>query len=624
MMRNFTTLFQMMSIALSLIYFNVIPLICLSQSIEFNISHDNRYKLPWRRFMFDKQGEMDPLMKLKYNFTRDDTKCFDRKQFNPELLRYLKIRPEDADLPHRLIIGKKTYLGDLLRSYFDESRIRYIGIRGGFDTDVNTDVLDQINISFVYLFYHPVFHEYQDNINYLVKNEEEYLSNVIKYLNARGINFYLFLSPPHFSNLIQNIGNNYIYGKNRLILTPYFFDPDEYDRYTALDKYSIMNLTMNEIFFNEIFDEKIAFLSNKFTFKSLFMRIKRARTFCYIRAKSQYLTSDILKLYLKDSFKLEKIDTKEYLINLNKLDFTPISVPEQDPDISDILELIRNKNEEAFDRNKIDYSFVMSGQNFWGRNAHLQEFIDQMEKGIKHNPALKVELIFVNYNNPFDYPLITDLVNVPPLLLNRVKTIVVDTEAHVKLTNLKYYIKSFDHIAKNIGVRQAKGKYLIFTNPDAVFPLVFYEILNLKHFHPFIAYNQDFGYEYRSESLLKKIDYQWDLEKEKRLTRVRTNDFMIFSYALFRLIEGFPEYLTTENMNYVISSQLFRFIFNPVCIELGFTFFQIEPLEYRHNKYIEEIEDDLICRGYSNKLGYNRTFKWGSPKNVFPMYVIKV
>lgn len=98
----------------------------------------------------------------------------------------------------------------------------------------------------------------------------------------------------------------------------------------------------------------------------------------------------------------------------------------------------------------------------------LHRFIDNLNKQINHY-KVNTELIIVEWNPPDDQPKFSDI-----LKINRIgdfmsiRVIVVSPEIHNRFKNADK-IALFQMISKNVGIRRAKGQFILATNSDIIF-----------------------------------------------------------------------------------------------------------------------------------------------------------
>lgn len=113
-------------------------------------------------------------------------------------------------------------------------------------------------------------------------------------------------------------------------------------------------------------------------------------------------------------------------------------------------------------------SFVVAGRNDdYGGNflARVQTFITLLAHQLDAC-GVDGELVLVEWNPPKDKPLLKDVLAWPKTLQARI--FVAGEEVHNKLPNPRE-VPMYEYIARNVGIRRAKGEYILATNPDVVY-----------------------------------------------------------------------------------------------------------------------------------------------------------
>jgi hypothetical protein len=126
-------------------------------------------------------------------------------------------------------------------------------------------------------------------------------------------------------------------------------------------------------------------------------------------------------------------------------------------------------------------SIVITGRNdnYGGDfNRRLQNTIHCLFHWLNHY-KISSEIVFVNYNPLKDEAPIDEMITIPAATdLVNVREVTVTAEAHEKIL-AKYAtvckpVPVMEFIAKNIGIRRAKGEFVLATNADVIFdPEVF-------------------------------------------------------------------------------------------------------------------------------------------------------
>jgi hypothetical protein len=117
----------------------------------------------------------------------------------------------------------------------------------------------------------------------------------------------------------------------------------------------------------------------------------------------------------------------------------------------------------------ISFVVVVARNNIYGGDFlnRLQNFIDVLSSlWQKHN--LSAELIIVEWNTPRNIPPLTDVIKLPEAARGKIRIITVLPEVHETIPNPEK-IPYFEFIGKNVGIRRARGKFILATNPDLLY-----------------------------------------------------------------------------------------------------------------------------------------------------------
>lgn len=107
--------------------------------------------------------------------------------------------------------------------------------------------------------------------------------------------------------------------------------------------------------------------------------------------------------------------------------------------------------------------------NFGGRLLErMQNFIDSV-LGFSKKHGLSIELVFVEWNPPANTPRLKEVLNFERAgNTARVKIIEVPSEIHKKHPNFDK-TPFFEYHGKNVGIKRARGEYVLATNNDLIF-----------------------------------------------------------------------------------------------------------------------------------------------------------
>ena len=97
----------------------------------------------------------------------------------------------------------------------------------------------------------------------------------------------------------------------------------------------------------------------------------------------------------------------------------------------------------------------------------LQAFINTLAAQCRRW-SLDAEIIVVEWNPPPDRPRVSELCRVPPDAPFSVRFVEVPADLHQAL-RFSSVLPLFQMIAKNVGIRRARGRFILATNIDIIF-----------------------------------------------------------------------------------------------------------------------------------------------------------
>ena len=107
--------------------------------------------------------------------------------------------------------------------------------------------------------------------------------------------------------------------------------------------------------------------------------------------------------------------------------------------------------------------------NYGGGFLHrMQLFVDVLGAHLRQTPAV-VELLVVEWNPPPSRPRLRDALTWPrDLRAGTVRLIEVPSAVHEQLPGSEK-MPMYEYLAKNVGIRRARGRFVLATNPDLVY-----------------------------------------------------------------------------------------------------------------------------------------------------------
>lgn len=163
----------------------------------------------------------------------------------------------------------------------------------------------------------------------------------------------------------------------------------------------------------------------------------------------------------------------------------------------------------------------------------------------------EIELILVEWNPPPDKPSLLHVLEWPKSLRYfQSKFIVVPAAVHDAVPNSDV-IPLFQYLAKNAGIRRARGEFVLCTNPDLIFDDdLFYALTTVKPGRTYRAIRHDLGVELVPRGLTLKAALEFcRLNVVKRCTgkvwRLHTDasgDFTMMTKKEWFALRGYPEW----------------------------------------------------------------------------------
>jgi hypothetical protein len=235
--------------------------------------------------------------------------------------------------------------------------------------------------------------------------------------------------------------------------------------------------------------------------------------------------------------------------------------------------------------NHFELSFVIAGRNDnYGGNfkIRLELCIQRLYRQLTLF-NMQSELIFVNYN-PLPVPAIEDFIKWPISSdIVQVRIIHVPNQQHIRFIegNNIDEVPMIEYLAKNIGIRRARGKFIACINPDIIFPDEF--ICGLKSLKSHFYYRAN---------RLDFLQIQEDLDEFQLFKFAKQNTIaiwmkgMVFKFSPRSTSNWmFVKFKLLRNL-FVLKYEFIRF----------FNFLWSHPLHFKaENKFHCNVSGDFIC-----------------------------
>jgi hypothetical protein len=121
--------------------------------------------------------------------------------------------------------------------------------------------------------------------------------------------------------------------------------------------------------------------------------------------------------------------------------------------------------------------------------SRLQAFVNTFDAQCKRT-GLDVEVVVVEWNPPDGKPRVSDLLECPANCSFPVRFIEVPPELHAQIEHAEV-LPLFQMIGKNVGVRRARGRFVLCTNIDIIFSNELVEFLATRQLRAGVMYDTD-------------------------------------------------------------------------------------------------------------------------------------
>ncbi|MCS6820167.1 MAG: hypothetical protein RMJ53_02415 [Chitinophagales bacterium] len=183
--------------------------------------------------------------------------------------------------------------------------------------------------------------------------------------------------------------------------------------------------------------------------------------------------------------------------------------------------------------------------------------------------SLPVELIVVEWNPPQNSPLLKDVLPPPP----PDSPVVVRYIVVPKYIHDKYFFSNklglFQMIAKNVGIRRAKGKFVLCTNIDLLFSDELFAFLKENHIQENAFYRAN-RFDIKKEILLEKgFEAQLRFAKSNILQRLGKN-------SGYEYLTNFPSFFFGFKRTAFLLNAIIRLLFRMYLGKTRFTMFELD------------------------------------------------
>ncbi|OHT16800.1 hypothetical protein TRFO_12866 [Tritrichomonas foetus] len=445
------------------------------------------YNLPKNRwFDLTVQYRREKLNQFTPYKTINKTKCIDRENYLFEFSRLAHLDPYKDDLsqPHTLVVGDKTDVGKSLISQLKNRNIpvAHFGCQNSIDfsTYEAQKILEHVNISRAIVTCPMDFPKYSttDGLQSVKKSYGIYIRGLFRYFQFRKIPFILAIPDP-VEGEHETVSTMF---EGKIVKFPLLMGPDSLVSHTmkecAISGKSRIEIRGNVSFCELTADQVADYLieNNKIPMRT------------HIIGSMSLSPQEILERINKENPKCNvTIVDSPHSSNKSPLTYTKVTLSGSQDEITKSLQ-----QTDSSDTENPYLSIVVVGRhdNFSnGFETRTQNFINSIGKGLERHPLANIELVFVDYATPSDQTPLSSTFIFPDTLKDRTRFINIPVERHLQLQKkLNSTLSFFEYIVKNAGIRRAKGKFVLSTNPDNIFPSTFFQLVEQEDFNEGVFY----------------------------------------------------------------------------------------------------------------------------------------
>ena len=267
------------------------------------------------------------------------------------------------------------------------------------------------------------------------------------------------------------------------------------------------------------------------------------------------------------------------------------SVPEADGEVPSFVTYAAKARDKM---RQLYLSIVVVGRHDGfakGFEKRAQIFLDALANHTQKVPLASYEIVFVDYATPTEATKLSEVFVIHPVLRDKIRFVNVPATSHVRICHkLNTSISFLEYVAKNIGIRRAKGRYILTTNPDIFFSLDFFDQIEAEEFNEGVLYraprwniNSNADREYTPEEIVDAmndpsslaslgiraacpIDIEgttWELSLATIVNDAwpcGAGDFLLASHDMWFAVGGFDEYPGNAYVDAVFLGKLMKIV----------------------------------------------------------------
>ncbi|KAH0790295.1 hypothetical protein GPJ56_005868 [Histomonas meleagridis] len=540
-----------------------------------------------------------------------------------------------------------TSLGSALKRLFNKNNITYISFNGINDLDFSTNeshrILDTINIKEAIVTYHPplIHHTKSDGIEYLNQLSLNYINGLTSYFKTKKINFVFAANQPIPSQVaakvIQNGGS--VYEIPHIVDSKALYDLENPIMRTLLEckkvGYAYVE-SPTSLLYHSVTSDEVAEL--------IYEQLQRHfKAHIAIRGSKQTKAETAIKTAL------EAANISNCSINFANSSHKPyypyyFHWVEVLGKTASAEKIIKNEFEDfkAVTDSDVYLSIVVTNRNhgyYSGSEARVENFLKSIDYGLQRMPLANIELIVVDYSNN-NNKLLSDNIKIPNHLQGKVRFIKVPATTHQALES-RFNVKQafFEYVARNIGIRRSRGKFILTTNTNCIFSTEFFELIASRQLNPGIVYqskqlNIKKDANYSIDELITELPEIWTLNKmnifdhpeyEDKISIIQScddlnnkthhtlNNFHLLSRDLWYAIQGYNEIPYNNVNSKVFMSRIMKLVNGYVRMYMQpMILYQTDDEGIEEMQNEREIINEYCCDGKCKSCGpYYDSDNWG-------------
>jgi hypothetical protein len=586
--------------------------------------------------------------------------CIERSAARHEFARVLgkNLRAENLREPQVLIVGSATALGAAIARSFAHKGAPFIAVRGINEIDFASPdaraLFEDIPLRRAFVVYQPPLsrHARTDGAEELGAIAAEYVRGLTEFLNAREVPFVFAPVAPMSEEVLATALKN----GGCVVEVPNLVD---HLAFHDLENPMIRAVRECRISGRSFIEHAPGATVDSFTANEVSKFVRRQIKDENDLRKGRFAIHGNTNVTVEQAVRIA-VDAAGF--GTCNLSFAPY--PHRIPKVSDtnhqaivgasdanVTAMIAQSFRD-FSRQEKDspyFSIVVVGRhdNFSkGFEDRAQNFLDTIDCHLQSVPLADIEIVFVDYATPVsDTTLLHEVLRVGEHLKGRVRFVIVPPESHSHLLRrLNASISFPEYIAKNIGIRRSRGKFVLTTNPDDLLSLRLFEHIASREFNTALLYraprwdNRDTTF-YPIPDLVRGLSEPWDMRTwdvnqrchvsvhrfsvinssealDAKLFPCGAGDFILMSKKLWDSVEGFNEFPANPNVDMLFFGRMMKFV--PGFVQMVMYPLILHQRHVKRNIYRPSIVNtsDLVseyaCTGGCTRCGqFAETVNWG-------------